>query len=176
MASLLNWPSQASVRSTTHLCLPNRSLLSTPRRAILGMMFLLRRSFRHLSKSYPLSACSLVGRFLRPLPRYLGFIIGLIASTTSVRALLSWTLAAVQITASGTPWASTTICRLVPGFPLSVGFGPVASPPFWLLLLQNQQQHATNRSCLFVLFCLAAPGVAAPKHRPAASLEGGASR
>lgn len=130
IASLLNWPSQASVRSTTHLCLPNRSLLSTPLLAIRGMMPLFLNARLQRSKSYPLSACSLVGRFLLPLPSSRDFLIGLIASTTSVRALLSWTLAAVQITVSGIPCLSTTIWRFVPGFPLSVGFGPVASPPF----------------------------------------------
>ena len=38
-------------------------------------------------------------------------------------------LAPLTKTTSGMPWASTTMCRLDPSFPLSVGFGPVSSPP-----------------------------------------------
>ena len=39
--------------------------------------------------------------------------------------------ASVRITASGTPSWSALRWRFEPVFPLSVGFGPVRSPPFW---------------------------------------------
>src|SRR4029450_4550217 len=44
-------------------------------------------------------------------------------------AVLSWTSGAVSRTARGIPCRSTTRCRLLPGLPRSVGFGPVAAPP-----------------------------------------------
>jgi hypothetical protein len=170
MTSRLNWLSQARVRSTTHLCLPSFSLLSTPLRAMRGVIPLFLRAHLHRSKSYPLSPCSLLGLFLLPLPSSRGFLIGLMASTTSVRALESWTLAGVQITASGTPLASTTTWRFVPGLPLSVGLGPVHSPPFWPLCLPSLQQHATTLSCLHLLTYPAALGGASLTHRLVASL------
>ena len=77
-------------------------------------------------KSCPVSACSFFGR-LRGRPR--GLRIGQMVSTSSSSALESWTLAAVWIAASGTPFRSTTRWRLEPDLPLSVGFGPVFSPP-----------------------------------------------
>src|SRR5215212_232449 len=78
--------------------------------------------FAHRGKSYPLSACSFFGR-LRGRPR--GFRIGEMASTTSSKTFESWTLAAVCLTASGTPCRSTTTWRFEPCLPLSVGFAPV---------------------------------------------------
>ena len=44
---------------------------------------------------------------------------------------LSWRLAPLNVRPSGVPRASVTRWRFVPGLPLSVGFGPTASPPFW---------------------------------------------
>lgn len=38
-------------------------------------------------------------------------------------------LAPLTKTTNGIPWASTTMCRLEPSLPLSVGFGPDSSPP-----------------------------------------------
>src|SRR4051794_38637480 len=51
------------------------------------------------------------------------------ASTASSKTFESWTLAAVWITASGTPCLSTTTWRFEPDLPLCVGFGPVFRPP-----------------------------------------------
>ena len=45
--------------------------------------------------------------------------------------MLSCRLAPESVRPSGVPLASVTMWRLVPGRPRSVGFGPVASPPFW---------------------------------------------
>ena len=73
-----------------------------------------------------MSACSFSGRFLGR-PR--GLLIGETASTASSSILESWTFAAVCLTASGTPPASTTRWRFEPCLPRSVGFGPVLSPP-----------------------------------------------
>jgi hypothetical protein len=64
-----------------------------------------------------------------PRPRPRGRRIGAIVSMTSSSALESWTLAAVWITASGTPRRSTTRWRFEPRLPRSVGFGPVFLPP-----------------------------------------------
>src|SRR4051794_10902000 len=52
------------------------------------------------------------------------------ASSTGFSIVLSWTFAAVSSTASGMPPASTRTCRLLPGLPRSVGFGPVSSTLF----------------------------------------------
>ena len=54
------------------------------------------------------------------------------------RLRVKWRLAPLKVTPSGVPRASIlrhaqdrlTRWRLVPGLPLSVGFGPVAAPPF----------------------------------------------
>jgi hypothetical protein len=80
--------------------------------------------------SYPLSPCSLAGRFRgRPgLPR--GPMMGGIASTNGSSWVESCALAVESRTASGMPFRSTTTWYLVPAFPRSVGFGPVCSPPF----------------------------------------------
>jgi hypothetical protein len=75
------------------------------------------------------SACSFSGRFLGlPLP---GRLMGSTASMSSSKTIESCTLAAVTITASGTPLRSETRWRFVPFFPLSVGFAAVFGPPFW---------------------------------------------
>ena len=55
---------------------------------------------------------------------------GSMASINSSKTIESWTLAAVSITASGTPLRSETRWRFEPAFPLSVGFAPVFGPPF----------------------------------------------
>ena len=43
-------------------------------------------------------------------------------------SLLSWTFAPETTKAKGTPFWSTTICRLLPNFPRSVGFFPIFFP------------------------------------------------
>src|SRR5690606_3076359 len=70
------------------------------------------------------------------------------ASATSVSAMLSWRLAPVRTTARGMPVRSTMMWRLVPGLPRSVGFGPVASPPFWRGRMRHRWRPATSRSDL----------------------------
>jgi hypothetical protein len=54
---------------------------------------------------------------------------GSTASMSSSKTIESWTFAAVSATASGTPFRSETRWRLVPFFPLSVGFAAVFGPP-----------------------------------------------
>lgn len=53
-----------------------------------------------------------------------------IASRAASSSSESWTLAAERTIASGMPVRSTTRWRLLPALPRSVGFGPVAAPPF----------------------------------------------
>ena len=72
--------------------------------------------------------------------------IGAMASTISSSALESWTLAAVWITASGTPFRSTTTWRFDPDLPLSVGFGPVFWPPRGRPRLPSPKMPAPSRS------------------------------
>ncbi|CAM3202960.1 hypothetical protein SAXI111661_22075 [Saccharomonospora xinjiangensis] len=54
-----------------------------------------------------------------------------IALTSGLRAWLSWVFAAEIPTARGRPARSETTWIFEPGFPRSVGLGPVSSPPFW---------------------------------------------
>ena len=74
-----------------------------------------------------MSAWSLPGRLRgRPRPwRTLGT-----ASRAGASIMLSCRLAGLRRTPSGVPRRSTTRWRFVPGFPRSVGFGPVSAPPF----------------------------------------------
>jgi len=71
-------------------------------------------------------------QLLRPAPwgRPHGRWMGGTASSACSNAFESVTLAGVRTWASGTPWASTTRWRFVPGLPRSVGDGPVVWPPF----------------------------------------------
>lgn len=55
-------------------------------------------------------------------------------------------LAPLTKTTSGIPWASTTMCRLEPSLPLSVGFGPVSSPPRGLVPRSHQYSLGSNQS------------------------------
>jgi len=82
--------------------------------------------------------CSFLGR-RRGRPR--GWRTGGTASSASSSTVLSWTLAAVSRTASGIPCRSTTRCRLLPGLPRSVGFGPVAAPPALAGRLAASSEH-----------------------------------
>jgi hypothetical protein len=56
---------------------------------------------------------------------------GGMASSNGMSCIASWELAAERRIASGIPVWSTTRWYLEPGLPRSVGFGPVAEPPFW---------------------------------------------
>jgi hypothetical protein len=60
--------------------------------------------------------------------------------------------------------------------PLSVGLGPVHSPPFWPRHLPSLQQHATILSCPHLRAYPRAPGATSPTHLLVASLEVYASR
>lgn len=120
---------QASVRSTTQRWRPSRALFSIPFRAIRQAIPRLLKYIRHRTVSYALSACTFQG-VLRGRPARLR-LTGGIASRSGSNARLSWTLAALSRTASGMPFRSTMRCRLLPGRPRSVGFGPVCSPPLF---------------------------------------------
>jgi hypothetical protein len=100
-----------------------------------------QRARRRGEESYALSACSLAGR-LRGRPGFpRGPMIGGMASTSGSSWVASWALAAESRTASGMPLRSTTKWYFEPGLPRSVGFGPVASPPFW----RGKAVHARPR-------------------------------
>lgn len=77
-----------------------------------------------------------------PLP---GRLMGSTASRSSSKTIESWTFAAVSTTARGMPLRSETRWRLVPFFPLSVGFAPVFGPPFWPGWKPNRVRHAPSR-------------------------------
>ncbi len=161
------------MRSTTQRCLPSCWLLSMPRRAMRGVMPRLRRSPGGSGRSH------------RPCRRgafraACGGVPGGGAPGGSHRppwsAMLSWRLAPVRTRASGRSVRSTTRCRLVPGLPRSVGFGPVASPPFWREPRRHPRSPATSR------YRRPGPGAAAcgdgsdPIGRHPASCVAGASR
>jgi hypothetical protein len=148
MVNLRKRLSHANVRSITHRCLPNFSLLSIPRLAIRGVMPRFLRTSLLALESYPLSACILSG-LLRGRPRLL-FRAGM-ASTISSSIVVSAVLAPVHFNARGIPLRQTTRWRFVPGFPLSVGFLPVASSPFlplWRSLFVSPKRLLTNLSHL----------------------------
>ena len=127
VTSLRSWASHARVRSTTHRCRPSLVEVSTPLRAIRGAMDRARHSPRHRRPSQALSAWSLPGR-LRGRPRCPDRAPGT-ASSVGAGAMLSWRFAPVRVRPSGVPRRSVTQCRLVPGRPRSVGFGPISAPP-----------------------------------------------
>ena len=68
------------------------------------------------------------------------------ASRVAVSILLSCRLAPLRATPSGVPRPSTTRCRLVPGRPRSVGFGPVAAPLFWRPGWRCPGRHGSSRA------------------------------
>ena len=119
--------SQAKVLSTTQRCRPSRWVSSTPRLAIRAWIWRLLQARRQRAKSYALSAWSLRGRW-RGRPRRPAT--GGTSSSRTDRGTLSCILAPERTTASGVPFRSVSRCRLVPGRPRSVGFGPMADPPF----------------------------------------------
>ncbi len=108
----------------------------------------------------------LVGPFLgRPgLPPMAG-----IASISASNGTLSWTLAPVSRTASGIPCRSVARWRFVPGRPRSVGFGPVASPPFLPRWMIHRRRPGSSRSDPRPAIGAATPGAADPRRRRPAS-------
>ena len=129
--SLRYFESQASVRSTIHLWgAPTTSCCSLSMPLLANTTLdgtLPQSSFALFVVVGFVGTCSFWGRFLG-LPR--GRLTGSMASINSWKTIESWTLAAVSITASGTPLRSETRWRFEPAFPLSVGFAPVFGPPF----------------------------------------------
>ena len=90
-----------------------------------------------------MSACSFLGRWRgRPgSPLSAGM-----ASMHGSNSIESCRLAPLTNTTNGMPRASTTICRLEPSLPLSVGLGPVCWPPGGLGLSSRQCWLVPNRS------------------------------
>ena len=137
-------------------------------------------------KSQGWSACSLSGR-RRGRPRRPVRTPGT-ASSVAASAMLSWRLAPLSMTPSGVPRASIlrhaqdrlTMWRLVPGLPLSVelgsvGFGPVASPPFSRARLSCPAPPATSPAHRRLAAAPAACGAAPPTRPPPAMLPAAAS-
>lgn len=136
--------SQANSRSATQRWRPRRSRDSIPLRAIRGTMPRARNPRRLAADRYPRSPCTLVGRRRgRPgRPRT-----GAIRSTIVRSVTTSGTFEAVSIGgASGWPCRSTIMWCFEPGFPRSVGLGPVAAPPFSPARARNRRRRATSRS------------------------------
>ena len=116
-------------RSATQRQRPSRSLDATPVRALRGALWRRRSRARFARDAEAVSACSLAGRQRgRPRPAW-GWRRGGMASTSRARTVPSFTCAAVEQAASGTPRRSATRWWCVPGVPRSTGFGPVAPPP-----------------------------------------------
>lgn len=76
----------------------------------------------------------------------------------------------------GKPPASTTTWRFVPSLPRSVGFGPVASPPFWPRYSPSPARHATSRVCRRWPDAATVRGAGVPTPQPAASRAAAASK
>jgi hypothetical protein len=133
----------------------------------------LRSAWRQCAKSYPLSACSLAGRFLG-LPMHCRT--GGTASISGSRSLLSCRFAFVRRRASGIPLPSTRRCRLLPDLPRSVGFGPIASPPFSPQTMRCRLQPGSSRWRSPYPGGRAAHGAAAPRPQQLANRASAASR
>ena len=82
---------------------------------------------------------------------------------------LSCRLAPVKRRPSGVPRASVTRWRFVPGLPRSVGFGPVAGPPFWPGRRRCPGSLGASRSRRPRESAPAEPDAGAPTPRPPAS-------
>jgi hypothetical protein len=130
-------------------------------------------AWRQCAKSYPLSACSLAGRFLG-LPMHCRT--GGTASISGSRSLLSCRFAFVRRRASGIPLPSTRRCRLLPDLPRSVGFGPIASPPFSPQTMRCRLQPGSSRWRSPYPGGRAAHGAAAPRPQQLANRASAASR
>ena len=174
VTSLRSWASHARVRSTTHRCRPSLVEVSTPLRAIRGAMDRARHSPRHRRPSQALSAWSLPGR-LRGRPRCPDRAPGT-ASSVGAGAMLSWRFAPVRVRPSGAPRRSVTQCRLVPGRPRSVGFGPISAPPFLPRWRQRPARHETSPTRPPGRGVRGAPSAAGPTPPRSASPAGVASR
>ena len=162
----------AKVRSTTQRWRPSRSLLSTPRRAMRGSMPRWRQARRQRLASYALSACSLPGlwRGFPGLP-----LTGTTASSNSASGTLSCTLAPVNTKASGRPLRSVKRWRFVPALPRSVGFGPVAAPPFLPGWTRCPYRLGSSQCGLTSAGAAAVPGASGSRPRLVASRAVGAS-
>jgi hypothetical protein len=77
---------------------------------------------------------------------------------------------------SGVPRRSVIRWHLVPGLPRSVGFGPVAEPPFWPRRRSCRCRPGSNRCGLRPVAGAAVRGADGPTHRPPASRAVAASR
>ena len=58
----------------------------------------------------------------------------------------SWQFKPLTSITRGTPRASTTMCRLEPSLPVSVGLGPVCGPPGGLVATSRQRSLGSNQS------------------------------
>src|SRR3989475_3548225 len=74
------------------------------------------------------------------------------------------------------PLASTTMCRLEPSLPLSVGFGPVSWPPGGLVPRSHQCWPGSNRFGHVHASESAWLGAAAPRHQRHSSRADAASK
>src|SRR3989475_2397747 len=99
-----------------------------------------------------------------------------IASTHLSNILESCRFAPLTKITSGMPLASTTMCRLEPSLPLSVGFGPVSWPPGGLVLRSHQCWPGSNRFGHVHASESAWLGAAAPRHQRHSSRADAASK
>jgi hypothetical protein len=77
---------------------------------------------------------------------------------------------------SGMPLASTTMCRLEPSLPLSIGLGPVSWPPGGLVPRSHQCWPGSNRFGHVHASESAWPGSTVPRHQRSSSRAGAASK
>lgn len=128
---------------------------------------------RTARKSSPLSPCSVSGRRrgCPALPRTGGRL-----STTGSATLTSLTVAAVSVCVSGMPFRSVTRCRLLPGFPRSVGCFPVLAPRFSRGSVRRRSPHGSSRGLRPPAVRRAPPPRGHPRRRPLASRAADASR
>ena len=98
------------------------------------------------------------------------------ASSSSANTMLSWRFAPVSRVARGMPWRTAITCRLVPGLPRSVGFGPTWSPPFLQGRWRCPDRLAPSRSDPPRRGGPAGSGAADPRSRPPVSRATAASR
>ena len=89
--------------------------------------------------------------------------------------MLSCRLAPRSVRPSGVPRASTTRWRLLPGRPLSVGLGPVSSPPFSPARTRCRGRPGSSPGRRRRAAAPAARDAVLPRHRQPASAAGAAS-
>ena len=94
---------------------------------------------------------------------------GGMSSTSGSSSLTSGTLAPVLWVTSGTPWPSVRTWCLVPGWPRSVGLGPVLiAAPQGSGLGTIDLRRGTNRACRPARARPRGSGATSPRPRPAA--------